>query len=559
MKIVEIMKGIEIMKAMQKIHILQGKVTLQEIIKIITATCAVVSATLVTSVASIALIALPILTSCEKGEKPTNGVEGNIITLSATSELPDTKTSLGNSNVVNWTTGDKITTFWGNITTAAEFTLSTGDGTTSATFTGTPTQTTDECYAIYPHNAATTIDAAKTISFTLPASQTYQEGGFANGANPMVAYKTATGALQFKNLCAVLKLQLKVASGTKSIKKITITSSTKKLSGAATVAMTYGEGVPAISMASDATANNYVELTLGDGVQLNTTAKAFYIVVPPVAAGEYSVTIETATEGMIKTPPSSTSTNALVRAKITTMPSLNFVGTPLYIENEVSYGPGIIIGSTTWAPVNCGYKPANGSYKGYTYGKLYQWGRKYGQGYKDVTYEDATYPSGDNLVTGQAELAVGQDAANAAKFYIGSSDYNEWLKTRKDDLWNSNSESSPAKTEYDPCPIGWRVPTKTELEALVGGNTPPDQLVEHNSQKGAWFNGTKNPGTSGVFLPAAGHIYYDGKAEYRNDSGLYYSSMNSGDHAYILNFRSAYLLVYSNPRAHGQSVRCVKD
>src|SRR5574344_1498824 len=350
------------------------------------------------TVATMALLAMPVLSSCEKSETPINGGESNIITISATSELTDTdtKTSLGTSNVVNWTTGDEISTFWGNSTTVAKFTLSGGDGTTSATFTGTKSVESEECYAIYPHNSATTISADKTISFTLPATQTYKAGGFAEGANPMVAYKTAEGKLQFKNLCAVLKLQLKVAIGTQTIKKITISSTTKKLSGAATVAMTYGSGVPTITMDTDSDANYYVELTLGEGVELTTTDKAFYIVVPPVAAGEYSVTIETATEGMMRTPPASNTYNSLVRATITTMPSLDFVGSPQYIENGVSYGFGITIGSTTWAPVNCGYAPyVSASDKGYPYGKLYQWGRKDGQGYDS---NDATYPSGANLV-----------------------------------------------------------------------------------------------------------------------------------------------------------------
>src|SRR5574344_1168593 len=387
---------------------------------------------------ALAVAAMPALTSCEKEKSINSGVQsGEKITLYATSELPDTdtKTSLGNSNVVNWTTGDTITTFWGDNTNAAEFTLSTGGGTTSATFNGTPTETTEECYAIYPHNAATTINASKTISFTLPATQTYKADGFAEGANPMVAYKSAAGKLQFKNLCAVLKLQLKVASGTKTIKKITISSATKKLSGKATVAMNYtGDNKPAISMASDATANNYVELTLGEGAELNTTDKSFYIVVPPVAAGEYSVTIETATEGMMKTPPASNTYNSLVRATITTMPSLDFVGSPQYIENGVSYGFGITIGSTTWAPVNCGYEPyLSASDKGYPYGKRYQLGRKDGQGYDS---NDATYPSGANLVTGAVDLSFGQDIANAAKFYMNTSSPYDWLSSKTDNLWN---------------------------------------------------------------------------------------------------------------------------
>lgn len=45
-------------------------------------------------------------------------------------------------------------------------------------------------------------------------------------------------------------------------------------------------------------------------------------------------------------------------------------------EYGVNHGKGIIIGDIVWAPVNCGYHATD-----YKYGKLYQWGRKYGQGY----------------------------------------------------------------------------------------------------------------------------------------------------------------------------------
>jgi uncharacterized protein (TIGR02145 family) len=515
------------------------------------------------TVAAIALLAMPVLSSCEKSETPTNGEEGNIITLSATSELPDTKTSLGESNVVNWTTGDKISTFWGDNTTAAEFTLSTGDGTTSATFTGTPPAgATETCYAIYPHNAATTIDAAKTISFTLPATQSYNANGFAEGANPMVAYKTATGTLQFKNLCAVLKLQLKVAEGTQTIKKITISSATKKLSGAATVAMTYGSGVPTISMATDATANNYVELTLGDGVELNTTAKAFYIVVPATASGEtdnsFKITIESTTGGEIKSAQSSDG-NRFNRAKIVSMPSFDYADAH-YLDGGTSgtdRGAGIVIGTTIWAPVNCGYAPyASASDKGYPYGKLYQWGRKYGQGYDA---NDATYPSGDNLVTGPVDLAVGQDAANAAKFYMNSTSPSDWLTPEDGNLWNTGSESSPMRTDYDPCPTGWRVPTNVELTALFGGKTA-HSLVTHNDQKGAWFNGTSSPGTSGVFLPAAGFRNLSGIAYNRSSHADYWSSTPNDARSYLLYFYSddTYIRKSGN-NAYGYSVRCVKE
>ena len=47
-------------------------------------------------------------------------------------------------------------------------------------------------------------------------------------------------------------------------------------------------------------------------------------------------------------------------------------------------------------------------YKGYPYGKLYRWGRKYGKGYEDGSYEDATYPSGGGILSG-ARILFGEN------------------------------------------------------------------------------------------------------------------------------------------------------
>ena len=44
-------------------------------------------------------------------------------------------------------------------------------------------------------------------------------------------------------------------------------------------------------------------------------------------------------------------------------------------EYGINHGGGILIGDILWAPVNSGYHPTD-----YPYGKLYQWGRKHGQG-----------------------------------------------------------------------------------------------------------------------------------------------------------------------------------
>ena len=65
-------------------------------------------------------------------------------------------------------------------------------------------------------------------------------------------------------------------------------------------------------------------------------------------------------------------------------------------EYGINHGQGVKIGEVIWAPVNCGYHATD-----FKYGKLYQWGRKYGQGYDG----DATVPE---IEQGRVSLSIGQ-------------------------------------------------------------------------------------------------------------------------------------------------------
>ena len=226
-----------------------------------------------------------------------------------------------------------------------------------------------------------------------------------------------------------------------------------------------------------------------------------------------------------------------------------------YIADGVNYGKGIAIGDVVWAPVNCGYEAPTDTYKGYPYGKLYQWGRPYGQGYDS---DDATYPSGDNLVEGPVMPSVGLAEANKDKhYYVPESPYN-WSMVQKDDLWNSG-EASPVKTKYDPCPDGWRVPTYTELYKLKNNYS---SFLTVDNQKGRYFCGdyTYLDNAPQVFFPAAGYRYgSDGSARYRGIYGHYWSSTPMSG-AYYLEFGSS-----NRPRtsyddlAESLSIRCVQE
>lgn len=232
-------------------------------------------------------------------------------------------------------------------------------------------------------------------------------------------------------------------------------------------------------------------------------------------------------------------------------------------EYGVNHGKGIAIGGTVWAPVNCGYKDATDIDKGYPYGKLYQWGRKYGQGYS------AGYDSEPLFFSGPVSAIVGNDASMADYFFTDSYD---WIETRDDSIWNSGTEDSPVKTVDDPCPNGWRVPTYAELNALSTEHS--DWTTNENGQSGYYlmsvstiiYDTTSLGDKTTIFFPAAGYRSYDGNVYKRGNFGYYSCSKpyyyygNYG--TFCLRFTSegvGYVRSQYNDRAYGHSVRCVQE
>ena len=229
-----------------------------------------------------------------------------------------------------------------------------------------------------------------------------------------------------------------------------------------------------------------------------------------------------------------------------------------YEVDGVSYGKGIVIGDVIWAPVNCGYEPATSDSKGYPYGKLYQWGRKYGQGYS--TSYDATVPE---IVEGPITAANGQKDSYSNTFFMAPENPCDWASPQTDVLWNSGTEENPKKTEYDPCPEGWRVPTFAEIDKL---NNHCSAWLTVGGQKGYYFSGeyTYLDSVPSIFLPAAGRrIGHSANDAARNSCGFYYSSLISNVYGYHLTFDSSsgfYIQVYTGGgRSNGFSVRCVQE
>ena len=496
----------------------------------------------------------------------------------------ETRTYLS-GNEVYWSSGDKIAVFYKN-TLRKRF-----DVTPESIDSKNATFLLDEGYvqmgsnvnvshniAYYPFCEVTCAPDGSSYTLSnlaLSATQSYVKGSVGLGAFPMVAVTENTDDVnfRFKNLCGVMQFQLK---GSGFVKSVSVRGHRGEvLAGSAVVTAGYGKE-PSISMSTEGVKE--VTLDCGEsGVELNeTTPVSFFIVLPPVGfEGGFTITV-TDTWGGSK-EYSTTKKNPIIRSKGLRMPAKEYIGVRPPQEGDyideygVNHGQGLEIDGVVWAPVNCGYKAPTADSKGFPYGKLYQWGRKYGQGYDD---NDESYPSGDDFVKGPIRPnAQSERSAHEFIYFLNNGQYNypyDWANPHNDKLWNSGTESNPVKTEYDPCPAGWRVPLRSELEGLCTNYSC--WTSNESGMMGYWFSGS-NPYGSDIlqlFLPAAGTrsgTVKNAEGKNRDVEGSYYSSRyyrNSSDGvgflgAYYLDFDSATVSVHENrARSSGYSVRCVQ-
>lgn len=422
----------------------------------------------------------------------------------------------------------------------------------------------DWVYAVFPYQESTSIDNDGVLTIALPASQTYRENSFGRGANTMVSC-TADDQLLFKNLCGYLALKLygeNVFISSISIKG----NQGEPLAGEALV-ISSPDRDPSCSF-KDATVQE-ITLTMTEPVRLGSAASdatTFWLVIPPVTFME-GFTVIVQDQGGRVFEKATTKSLCISRNTLTRMAAFQVTDDSApegcYVdEYGVNQGPGITIDGITWAPVNCGYKPATADSKGYPYGKLYQWGRKYGQGYgapylnDGDPYEDETIPVLAQQWTGNNE------EADPGTFYYGIPFTYNWISSF-DCFWNKGSESEPIKNGlYDPCPKDWRVPTATELSTLATGNR--SSLTAVDGIYGFWFSGSSvfsESLTDKVFLPASGgrfadnHYHHNG-ANGRGDGGSYWCATLEGTGAMNMSLDGT---VGSTYRAFGFAVRCVRE
>ena len=533
-----------------------------------------------------AFLVLACLSACQKNEMSAPVAKGEVL-YATIEDVASTRTVKDENNNIRWSEGDQIIAFMNSTLGVKYQVLPSSVGDTSASFEEVSTgglnagTELEHIVAYYPYSSSVKIARSGnnyTLNAVLPSEQIYAPESFGNGTFPMIAV-SSTNNLTFKNICGAMKLQLK---GTQKVASIKVEGkNNERLSGAASITAYADGNKPAITMSSDASTS--VVLDCGSGIQLNETeATEFIITFPPTLFTKgFVVTISDAAgnRSLIETDKS----NEVRRSSVLVMPAVTLENGDIipqegdYVdEYGINHGQGVEIDGVVWAPVNCGYHATD-----FKYGKLYQWGRKYGQGYNGLFYVDGVQKGNYSDAIVPEYKFVSDYYYNGPwpyypiPYYLPLSDWqshgyeNTIIKMNVldnpeynyPDLWNLGDEYLPIKTEYDPCPDGWRVPTHTELEGL---RQHPSQWISDEDQSGLWISDSPDSGTTVpcLFFPASG-TNEDRGGNSRGRNGIYWSSSicpsryGISYHLSLSEQHSSVGFGYTNDT--GCSVRCVKS
>lgn len=185
------------------------------------------------------------------------------------------------------------------------------------------------------------------------------------------------------------------------------------------------------------------------------------------------------------------------------------------------------------------YNDSNG------YGALFQWGR-YADGHEAMDFLGATVgnPQTATLITNHATSIN----PNTAAFYAGddspvTQDFN-WLdfgvspNSVEDALWQGVSGTN------NPCPQGYRLPTKIEMTNLIDAEAIINRTTAANSA---------------LALPSQGtRLYTNGAVNSVGSLGRYWTSSIGGANAYYYDFNGSGVSGSYTYRATAAAVRCLK-
>ena len=123
----------------------------------------------------------------------------------------------------------------------------------------------------------------------------------------------------------------------------------------------------------------------------------------------------------------------------------------------------------------------------------------------------------------------------------------------------NGSWSNDVKTNNDPCPTGFRVPTRSQWEGVINNNVVSNVGSSWTSSNTNYTTGKRFGDL--LFLPAAGsRASGDGALPGRGATGIYWSSSEDGaSRTWFLILPSDMAFTYWSSRTNGFSIRCIAE
>ena len=166
-----------------------------------------------------------------------------------------------------------------------------------------------------------------------------------------------------------------------------------------------------------------------------------------------------------------------------------------------------------------------------SFGDLYQWGRK-SDGHQCRNSSDTS-------------LISSISSPSHGKFILTTSQPYNWLSPLDNNLWQG------VNGKNNPCPIGYRLPSESELDQ--------ERLSWNSNNSLGAFGSPLKWSISGYRNTSDGQLYF--QHPYNGLFGLYWSSTITinGNYSKVLYFDNINSNIQVDYRASGVSIRCIKD
>lgn len=252
---------------------------------------------------SLALLMVGLAVSCTaRLEKVTDcepGFSGKELTLTATAEGQDTKTTLsGGGASVLWTPGDAISLFYGSGTGGgSQFTSTATEPSAVTNFTGTISVITggaeisqEDTYfwGLYPYSPTASCDGS-TVTMMLSAEQVAMPGTFAPGASPSIGRSRGL-SMGFYNIGGGVKFSVTH----EGVRKATLRNNDgTPIAGTARIAINES-GAPTVQEILSGT--DEITLTAPEGEYFEVGEFYYIMIFPTTFSAGFTLTLETYTE-----------------------------------------------------------------------------------------------------------------------------------------------------------------------------------------------------------------------------------------------------------------------